>query len=301
MKFWLSKNSEVPVREQIVTQITLGIVSGDLAAGARLPSTRELALRCKVHANTVSHAYQTLAEQGWIEFRRGSGFYVRETAAPANGAKSLDRMLTEFLREALSHGYALEEIRGRMERFFEPPATARRLLVIEDDVDLRAIMIEELAPAVAAETRGIGYDELPALAGAAGAVFAAMIDEKEKVINTLPADRSCVFLHSRSAAGSMHGERRPAPEELIAVVSGWETFLLMARTMLVAVEVEPESILLRSTKEPDWQKGLRSAAMIICDSLAAKELAETSPRVRVFPLIADDSIAEVQHLLGATV
>ena len=30
MKIWLTKNSEIPVREQIIAQITLGITSGDL-------------------------------------------------------------------------------------------------------------------------------------------------------------------------------------------------------------------------------------------------------------------------------
>ena len=56
MRLWLSKNSEVPLREQLVTQIVLGIVSNDLKAKQRLPSTRDLARRYDVHANTVSAA-----------------------------------------------------------------------------------------------------------------------------------------------------------------------------------------------------------------------------------------------------
>ena len=54
MRLWISKNSEVPIREQLVTQIILGIVSNDLKAKQRLPSTRDLARRYEVHANTVS-------------------------------------------------------------------------------------------------------------------------------------------------------------------------------------------------------------------------------------------------------
>ncbi len=61
MKIWLSKNSEVSVREQLVAQISLGIVSRDLRAGDRLPSTRELARRFEIHPNTVSAAYRELA------------------------------------------------------------------------------------------------------------------------------------------------------------------------------------------------------------------------------------------------
>ena len=71
MKIWLSKNSEVPVREQIITQITLGIASGDLVVGTRLPSTSEIARRYKIHSNTVSNAYQILAEQLKAQFGIG--------------------------------------------------------------------------------------------------------------------------------------------------------------------------------------------------------------------------------------
>src|SRR5690349_13076020 len=77
MRLWLSKNSEVPIREQLITQITLGIVSNDLKPSERLPSTRDLARRYSIHANTVSAAYRELARRGWVEFRKGSGVYVR--------------------------------------------------------------------------------------------------------------------------------------------------------------------------------------------------------------------------------
>ena len=80
MRLWLSRNSEVPLREQLTTQIKLGILSHDLRPGARLPSTRELARRYGIHANTVSAAYRELEARGWLELRRGSGVYVRPLA-----------------------------------------------------------------------------------------------------------------------------------------------------------------------------------------------------------------------------
>ena len=73
MRIWIARHSDVPVREQLVTQIRLGVLSGDLRAGQRLPSTRELARRFHVHANTVSAAYRELEKQRWVESRRGSG------------------------------------------------------------------------------------------------------------------------------------------------------------------------------------------------------------------------------------
>ena len=45
MQLWFARGSEVSIREQLVTQVILGILSDDLAPGQRLPSTRELARR----------------------------------------------------------------------------------------------------------------------------------------------------------------------------------------------------------------------------------------------------------------
>jgi len=99
-----------------------------------------------------------------------------------------------------------------------------------------------------------------------------------------------------SAAASMTGETRPTPDDLIAVVSGWENFLILAKTMLVAVKIEPESLIIRSTREENWRKGLNAASMIICDSLTAKNLSDFQ-NVRIFRLIAEESLSEITQIL----
>ena len=66
MKLWISKNSEVPVAEQLTTQIMLAIHSGELKPNQKLPSTRELARRFALHSNTVNAAYRDLAHRGWL-------------------------------------------------------------------------------------------------------------------------------------------------------------------------------------------------------------------------------------------
>src|SRR5947209_4933549 len=108
MRFWLAKSSEVPLREQLEAQVILGIVSNDLKAGQRLPSTRELARRYKIHSNTVSAAYRRLSQNGWVQFRKGSGVYVRESSIdqPLDSKIELDHLVSVFLRG------------GARERFF---------------------------------------------------------------------------------------------------------------------------------------------------------------------------------------
>ena len=98
MRLWLSRGSSISVREQLVTQVVLGILSGDLKPAQRLPSTRELARRFQVHPNTISAGYRQLERDSWVEFRKGSGVYVRQqkpqTSAPA---VALDKLNCRFL------------------------------------------------------------------------------------------------------------------------------------------------------------------------------------------------------------
>ena len=104
MRFWITKNSELPLRDQLVRQVLLGILSEDLPAGQKLPSVRALARRHRIHANTVSAAYHDLLEQGWLELRHGSGLYVcppREV----EGQGKLDGLLVAVLKAARTEGH----------------------------------------------------------------------------------------------------------------------------------------------------------------------------------------------------
>src|SRR5579859_6492132 len=102
MQLWFARGSDVSIREQLVTQVILGILSGDLAPGQRLPSTRELARRFKLHPNTASAGYRQLEREGWLESRRGSGVFVRAGKAGARSAsaQSLDQLISDFFTSA---------------------------------------------------------------------------------------------------------------------------------------------------------------------------------------------------------
>src|SRR5215207_2780893 len=117
MRIWISKNSEVPIREQLVTQIVLGIVSNDLKVAERLPSTRELARRYDIHANTVSAAYRELARRGWVEFRKGSGVYVRaRNDDTLESGLALDQLISRFFKNLRKQGHSLAEIQTGLQR-----------------------------------------------------------------------------------------------------------------------------------------------------------------------------------------
>ncbi|MDE2138732.1 MAG: PLP-dependent aminotransferase family protein [Gammaproteobacteria bacterium] len=82
--FELSRDSTVPLVDQICARITQLVRAGQLPAGARLPSIRKLARLLGASAFTVVDAYDRLVARGLIESRAGRGFFVaqRRIVAP---------------------------------------------------------------------------------------------------------------------------------------------------------------------------------------------------------------------------
>src|SRR5262245_25720637 len=220
MRIWLSRNSDVPLREQLVTQILLGIVSNDLKTGQKLPSTRELAHRFEIHSNTVSAAYRDLAQRGWVEFRKGSGVYVRDRVAEATTDKTLalDQLINTLFDVARQRGHSLSDIQGRVKHWLEtqPPD---HFLVIEPDAEMRAILITEIAEATGFRTVGAGIEDCARPEVLAGAAAVAMYGEAEDVRAALPPNASCLFLRLTSVTASLAGQQRPSSDSLVTVVS----------------------------------------------------------------------------------
>ncbi|WP_189048276.1 GntR family transcriptional regulator [Micromonospora sonchi] len=66
------------------------ILSGELAAGDKLPTERELQQRWRFSTTIVKHALTLLRSEGFIEGRRGSGNYVRDRTQLVRRAHSRD-------------------------------------------------------------------------------------------------------------------------------------------------------------------------------------------------------------------
>jgi DNA-binding transcriptional regulator YhcF (GntR family) len=295
MRIWLSKSSEVPLREQLATQIILGIVSNDLKSGQKLPSTRELARRFDIHSNTVSAAFQELEQRGWVEFRKGSGVYVRELSVDARSDPKLelDQLISTLFQVARERGHSLGEIQARVKRWLQtqPPD---HFLVIEPDEELRSILIAEIKDATEFRVVGAGLDECSRAEVLAGAAPVAMYGQADNVRAALPQGASCVLLRLRSVPGSIAGQERPSAESLVTIVSRWPDFLMWARTILVAAALDPDGLSFRDAREPGWKKGLSSSAMVITDALTATRL-PAGCRTRVFRIIADSSLDELRN------
>jgi DNA-binding transcriptional MocR family regulator len=82
----LSRESGESLIDQIVRSVAARIDDRLLRGGARMPSIRQFAASHGVSAFTVVASYDKLVARGYLESRRGAGFYVRERAALGPGA-----------------------------------------------------------------------------------------------------------------------------------------------------------------------------------------------------------------------
>lgn len=71
-----SKREYAPAYLHLYTQMRGSIVSGVYPFGSKLPSKRVLAAEAGVSTVTVEHAYALLCDEGYIESRQRSGYFV---------------------------------------------------------------------------------------------------------------------------------------------------------------------------------------------------------------------------------
>lgn len=281
MRLWLSKNSAASLREQLGTQLTLGVLSGDLQPGDKLPSVRELARRYKIHSNTVSAAYRDVQERGWLEVRKGSGVYVRDVRQAAEES-SLDQLIEGFLEETRRRGFSAAEVRTGLARVLGA-APVRRVVVIEPEPELGAILAAELGD----------HMSLPITTEMSDAVAAVALMSRRHL---LPPGVPHHLLRMRSVPEYLQGQTRPGTDALIGVASSSPEILRRVRTILAAAGLDPEALAFRDAREAGWRRGLNACQFVITDVVTERRLPKQC-MARVFRVLSDASIAELKRFL----
>lgn len=90
-----------PIYQQLVEILTEQIVSGQLAAGDKVPAVRELAAQAGVNPNTMQRALADMEREGLMYTNRTSGRYVTE-----------DREMIERIREQIASDRIAEFLAG---------------------------------------------------------------------------------------------------------------------------------------------------------------------------------------------
>ncbi len=275
------------MREQLSTQLLLGIVSRRLPPGEKLPSVRELARRLHIHANTVSAAYQDLAARGWVKQRKGSGVYVREVGLGGQ-REGVEGFVRGWLEAGAAQGFSAAEIEAAWARVAHE-TKRKEFLVIDPDADLARILAAEIG-------EGLGY--AVASAGLAEArvreemTLLALPSHVERAKKAFP-ENGCVMIVVRSMDDLLVGYQRPEGAALIGLVSRSESIRRWSSTLLGALGFAPEAVLLRSPEKAGWKRGLSACTVVAADVEALGEL-PSDVKGRAMRIVSAEFLKELQ-------
>jgi DNA-binding transcriptional regulator YhcF (GntR family) len=304
MEIVLSRRGGVPVRDQLVAQLELKILSGQLAPAQRLPSVRALARRLEIHPNTVSAAYQDLEAAGRVRLRKGSGVFVRAggpTAVPDAG--SLDGMIRLALHAAFRKGYSGVHIRAAVERWLRavPP---ERVVVVDSSREMAELLAHELRLAI--PVSHVAHCSLEDLGREPGLLAGALAlclpyhvlsiaqvcpDAAVEVVNleVQPADRAAIL---DLPAGAV-----------VLVVTHSPRVVQFASILLRSLrgdEVLVEAHLLSAVRE--WGRLLPAADLVFADVLSAESVKRLKPRrLREVRILNDQVVTRLRDALTVVV
>jgi len=270
----VSKESEIPLRQQVAEQIIFLIATEKLKTGESLPSVRELARRLKIHHNTISEAYQDLVTRHWAVRRRGSHLVVirpPDESARVEPARDLDELINLTIELARRQGYSLQALRERVRQrlLAQPPD---HILVVEEELGLRQLLQEEIRQAVRWPVAGCSREELAAtptlMIGALAATPQYAVGDTEPLV---PKNRPAVPIAFCPADEHVNLVRKLRDPSVIAVVSVSQLFLQAAQGYL-APAVGRRHTLSQYLLPLESPNVLRGADVVFCDSIAMRKV-----------------------------
>ncbi len=301
MDMHVSKDSDVPLRQQVAAQLEFLIATRRLKPGDALPSVRSLARQLGVHHNTVSQAYQDLVQKRFLIRRRGSRMVVRDPETPLHPtpASDVDHLISGMVRTARQHGYTLQQLYQCIrERMLEEPPD--RILALSTDSGMRVLFQMELSEHLACPVEACSPYQLianPSLA--IGALIVSNPGPLPEVLPNLPKNQTAIPIIYSGAKEHLEIVRRLQRPSLIAVVSISEYFLGIARGVLGPVVGQRHSLLERllTGDTPDLQD---AADIVFCDSIAYR-LVRTRAKAKsavLYRLIAPECLNQISSAMG---
>ena len=117
---WIFDNDR-PIYLQVMEQLKLGVISGQLPAGSRLTAVREMAAEAGINPNTMQKALSELEREGLLYTQRTNGRFVTEDKALLEQLRyQLARQkLTALIEQMEKMGYTLDEIYTLLQKVLE--------------------------------------------------------------------------------------------------------------------------------------------------------------------------------------
>ena len=302
MRISVSRESDVPIREQLAAQLVFQIGSGQLKPGDRLPSVRELALRLHVHRNTVSEAYRDSTLDVFVERVPGRRLRVRTNQrSRASRRSDLDDVVDSAVLSARNRGYTLRQLHQRIqERLLAAPPD--RVLVVSNDAGVCLLLAVELRQRFTCPVDACAPDELKLHRQAIGALVLSTPGTLPEVEPLLPVERPAVRIQFSSADEHLERIRQLEQPSLIAVISVSKYFLEMARAVL-APAVSRRHSMEEYLMVGDSQEVPRVADLIICDSVTYRLLRPKydSPKLIYHQLVSSECLDEIEAIMADSV
>jgi DNA-binding transcriptional regulator YhcF (GntR family) len=297
-RIWISRQSSIPVREQLSAQLMFGILSRRIEPSERLPSVRDLARRLRLHPNTVSAAYQDLAARGWVKRKAGSGVFVCDFQNRSNG-DSIDTFVRGWIEEGLSRGFSFETLSAAFEKARKrlgAQGEPRRLLVVHPDRNLACILAAEIQEAVGCIVPYAGLEDAPRVPEFEAFLLLTTTSGAAAVSQLRPEGHQLIAL--KSIEEVLTGLGRPSSPVLIGMVSRSETILKWASLLISVFGLAGSDLIQRNPEQPNWRHGLGACDLVATDIVAAHELSK-SMRPIVLRLVADSFLQEARQLVAA--
>ena len=303
MDIFINRRGGVPVRDQLVTQLELKILGGELAQGQRLPSVRALARRLKVHHNTVSAAYQDLEAAGLVDLRRGSGVFVRSGGPRALAdADGLDQMIRLALHTAFAKGFGGAEVRAAVERWLAA-ALPDRVVVIDPVREMAQIIVREIRMSLDVPASGATFEDLARDPGLLSGALAVVLPYHEARMSAMAPNAALEIVHLELAAADRDAIHALPAGSIVLVVSHTSTVLPFASVFLRSLRGDDIHVEVRLLSAPrEWRRLAAAADLVLADVLAAKDVRAARPRrMREVRMLSPSALDRLREALTVVV
>ena len=303
MDIFINRRGGVPVRDQLVTQLELKILGGELGQGQRLPSVRALARRLKVHHNTVSAAYQDLEAAGHVDLRRGSGVFVRAGGPRALAeAEGLDEMIRLALHAAFAKGFGGGEVRTAVERWLAavPPD---RVVVIDPSREMAEIIVHEVCQGLGISASSATFEDLVRDPSLLSGALAVVLPYHEATVSQMAPGAAMEVIHLELSAPDRDAINALPAGSIVLVVSHASTVLPFASIFLRSLrgeDIHVEVRLLSAAR--DWRRLVAAADFVLADVLACDHVRKARPRrLREVRMLSSSALERLREALTVVV
>lgn len=301
LKITINKESDVPIRDQLIEQIALQIASGTLKGGEKLASIRALAQRLGIHYSTVTAAYNHLAEVGLLDVRQGSGARVSGKAPSDTPAPSdLNEVLRDFFGAVANSGCSRDDLRQRLEPVLNAKPV-RRIIAVDRNIDFHEILKRELKPHFALPIETMTVEEMLAQrANAADALIVTSLYHLFAFQDAITDPTRLVVCNIEPAHAELNTVASLAAGSLVVLISLSPTIMRMATKLVAAqrADIAVRSLLVDERTEIEYV--MKHADLVVCDS-SSEELAAPlagKKRVLVFKLYSPSTIQLIKDRLA---